>query len=136
MIKRISRYSIISVFSLLICHQILGSPVFETNFLTLFKIGLIFSLFEIFLKPIVKILFLPINLITLGLFRFVMSIPAFLLVRQFVVSFKLVDIHTSATNWQGFVIPGMDFKGIMVLLVISLIYSFFFYLLKSILIKK
>lgn len=136
MIRRILRYTLISIFALLICRQLLNSPDFDNSISNLVKIGIIFSLFEIFLKPIVKILFLPINLLTLGLFRFVMSIPAFLLVRQFVPNFEMSDIHTKSTSYQGFVIPGFDFQGLGAILVIALIYSFFFYLLKSILLKK
>lgn len=136
MIKRVLRYSVISLFTLLITRQILGTPQFDLTFTTLIKLGLIFSIFEIFLKPIIKILFLPLNLITLGLFRFIISIPAFLFAGKFLSSFAIRDVQLKASNWQGFVIPAFDFNGFWALVVTSLIYSFFFYLLKSILLKK
>jgi uncharacterized membrane protein YvlD (DUF360 family) len=136
MIKRLIRYAIISLFALIITRQLLSTPQFDSSFLTLLKIGLIFAAFEIFLKPIVKILFLPLNLLTLGLFRFVISVPAFLLTARLTSSLKISDIHLASTTWQGFVIPEFNFVGLWALIVTALIYSFFFYLLKSILIKK
>ncbi|MFA6602884.1 MAG: phage holin family protein [Candidatus Shapirobacteria bacterium] len=136
MIKRLVRYSILSLFALLITRQLITTPQFDLSFPTLLKIGLIFAAFEIFLKPLVKILFLPLNILTLGLFRFVISVPAFLLTARLTSSLKISDIHLSSSTWQGFVIPEFNFVGLFALIVTALTYSFFFYLLKSILIKK
>lgn len=59
------------------------------NFLTALITAVVLGLINMFIKPIINILTLPINLLTLGLFSFVVNALMILLVSHFVTGFHV-----------------------------------------------
>lgn len=59
------------------------------NFLTAIITAIVLGLINMFIKPIINILTLPINLLTLGLFSFVVNALMILLVSHFVTGFHV-----------------------------------------------
>ncbi|MEP7167580.1 MAG: phage holin family protein [Candidatus Woesebacteria bacterium] len=72
--------------------------------------GTAFFLLNTIGKPILKILWLPINIITLGLFSWVMSIAVVVLVILFVPGFHISAAEFSSVQIGQFVIPEIHLK--------------------------
>lgn len=104
--KKILKLTLLFTFSLITVNQIWGNLIFGSIPLSIIKTAFVLSIFEVILKPILKIILFPINLMTLGLFRIVIDTLGLYLAVFLFNDFKLNDIHTQATNWWGISIPG------------------------------
>jgi putative membrane protein len=102
----------------------------ETLLVTAFALGLI----NLLVKPVINILLLPINLVTLGTFRWVVNVAALYVVTVIVPDFKIVPFEFVGFSYQGIVIPAVSFNLILSFIVItfliSLVSSFLFWLSK------
>lgn len=100
--KKILKLVLITTFVLVTINQIWGNLVFENNALTIIKVALILALFELILKPIIKILLLPINILTLGLIRIVIDTLGLYLAVFLLPDFQVNNINISNINFNGF----------------------------------
>lgn len=64
---------LINVFAIWLTSYLLAGLNFSGGFVNLIIVGVIFGLVNAFIRPIVKLLTLPINLVTLGLFTLVIN---------------------------------------------------------------
>lgn len=71
--KRILKYTLFIAFALVIENEIWKNLSFSPKIETIVKVALILAIFELILKPIIKILLLPITFLTLGLIRIVIN---------------------------------------------------------------
>lgn len=98
---------LINGFAIYLTAYFLKEGVVIKDFYAAIVVYLALSLVNTFLKPILKILFLPINFITLGLFNFVINGFLVLLITYFVPGFYVKDIFwaigfsfiLSIVNW-------------------------------------
>jgi putative membrane protein len=93
------------------------------NLVTLILASLVLTILQKLIKPILKILFLPINIVTLGLFSLVINV--FLL--------WLATFLVPGLNIQPMVINGLALGEFGTLLLISFLISFIQNILKKIL---
>ena len=93
------------------------------NLVTLILASLVLTVLQKLIKPILKVLFLPINIVTLGLFSLVINV--FLL--------WLATFLVPGLNIQPMIINGLAFGEFGTLLVISFLISFIQNILKKIL---
>ncbi len=132
--RKILKAVLISLLSLKLTGFIIGSLTFEQSLRTLVMAALALTGFEYLLKPIAKILFLPINLLTLGTLRWVIDVIGLYLITIFVDGFKLTAYNFPGLNWQGLVIPPISFSliptYILTALVINLSITFISWILK------
>lgn len=84
------------------------------NWTALILAGLVLVLINKFLRPILKILFLPINIITLGLFSVVINVALLWLVTYLVPGFQINDM----------VLFGVPLNSFMSILVTSILIGF------------
>ena len=98
--KKILRYIILFTFSLLTANQIWHNLSFEKIPLTIIKVAVILTIFELLLKPIIKILLIPINILTLGLFRMVIDALGLYLAVFFLSDFQVGNIYISQYNYH------------------------------------
>ncbi len=98
---------------------------YNNNYYTLLFSGAIFALLTIFVKPILKILSLPFNLITFGFFSFFINIIILYGISYFVHDFKIVGFHFSGYNLSGFLLPAYDLTQLISALVASVIIGIF-----------
>lgn len=98
--KKILRYIILFVFSLATSNQIWHNLSFQQIPLTIIKVAIVLAIFEIILKPIVKILLIPINILTLGLFRVVIDTLGLYLAVFFLSDFQVGNIYISQYNYH------------------------------------
>jgi len=98
--KKILRYIILFTFSLITANQIWRNLSFNQIPLTIIEVAAILTLFELLLKPIIKILLIPINILTLGLFRLVIDTLGLYLAIFFISDFQVGNIYISKYNYQ------------------------------------
>ena len=77
----------INAVAIWVTSLVLSGLSFEGNFLSLILVGLIFGLVNALIRPIVRLLTLPINILTLGLFTLVVN--AFMLMLTAALSTSL-----------------------------------------------
>ncbi len=133
--KKLLRLTLLFTFSLITANYVWGNLYFQNIPLSIIKTAFVLSIFEIILKPILKIILFPINLITLGLFRIVIDTLGLYLAVFLFSDFSLSAIHTSPTNFSGISIPEFNFVNFFTYLVtsvtIGLILNFFNFIIRK-----
>lgn len=83
-------------------------------------------------KPIIKLIFLPINLITLGMFRWLTNVVILFLLTTFVGSFQINQFQFPGLHYQGSFLPPMQLGFFWTLtltsFLLSLLTSFYYWL--------
>lgn len=79
------------------------------------------SVINVFVKPIVKILFLPLNMITLNLFSIVINIAVVFGLTKVVPTVTISSWYFSGVSVSGFVIPEFEFTVIYTYVLVSVI---------------
>ncbi len=134
--RKIIRYTLIFTFSLFTANLLTQNFIFQEPVATPIKVAFILAIFEIFLKPVVKLLLLPINLITLGLFRSLINTLGLYLGLFLLADFSLKDVNFTGLTWQGFSLPPFHYNGFVSVYISSLAVSFIFYFFRLMLKNK
>jgi len=96
--------------------------------------GIALSLLFTLLKPVLNILALPLNIITLGAFSFLINVIIFYLMTVFVPSISITAFTFPGFSYAGFVIPSMYFNVLFAFVIVaflqSLVVSFLSWLIK------
>ena len=82
-----------------------------------------FSFFYLFIKPLIKILSLPINLITLGLFSFLANMAALYLISLLIPGFEISGFELHGIGLLGLDIQAVQLNSFLSLLTGSVILS-------------
>jgi len=90
---------------------------------------IILSLVNMFLKPVVKLIAIPINFVSLGLFNIVINAGLLYFVTYFVDGFKITSANINI-HIQGFIINDMYLEWYWVLLLATVTISFTNWILK------
>ncbi len=133
--KTLLRYYLINLGALWFTSQVVPGFVFDGGLMTLLKSAVVFTLINLLLVPVLKVLLLPLNLLTLGLFSWVINVLALYALVRLVPNLHLTSFYFSGFNLGGFTIPAMDLSAFWVAmlgaLVIGLITHFFHWLSSS-----
>lgn len=117
-------------------NQFWSNLTFNQGVWTVIKVALILAIFELLIKPIVKLLLIPINLLTLGTFRIVINTLGFYLAAFLLGDFIINTIDIAPFTLQGFSIPRLHFTGFWAHLVNAVSTNFLVYLFKTIIKPK
>lgn len=85
--------------------------------------GAALTLLNFFLKPLIKILFFPINFITLGLFAWVVNVLIIYLLIFFVPQITITPWTFTGLRSGGFVIPAFYFTKFLTVVAVSFVTS-------------
>lgn len=96
---------------------------FTAGFELLIAAGAALTILVIFVRPILKILFLPINLLTLGIFSGLINVILLYLLTRFFDPLTISDWNFAGFNYQGFLIPKMHFSTFWTYFLVSAIIS-------------
>lgn len=133
--KTLLRYYLINLGALWFTSHVVPGFIFDGGTLTLLKAAVIFTLINLLLVPVLKVLLLPLNLLTLGLFSWVINVLALYALVRLVPNLHLTPFYFSGFNLGGFIIPSMDLSAFWVAmlaaLVIGIITHFFHWLASS-----
>jgi putative membrane protein len=127
------RDGLLHTFSLYITAAFYPGLVIPAVFSSLLWVGFIFTLINYFVKPIIKLFLLPLNLLTLGLFRWVANVVILLILTQINQSVRIVAFTTAAFTYSGFAVPPLTLTLIFAYILASLILSLVYNLLDTIL---
>lgn len=96
--------------------------------------GIALSLLFTLLKPVLNLLALPLNIVTLGTFSFLINVIIFYLMTVFVPTISITAFTFPGLSYAGFVVPSMHFNVLFAFIIIaflqSLIVSFLTWLIK------
>ena len=127
------RDGLLHTFSLYITAAFYPGLIIPAVFSSLLLVGFIFTLINYFIKPIIKLFLLPLNLLTLGLFRWVANVVILLILTQINQGVRIVSFTTPALTYSGFAVPPLALTLLIAYILASLILSLVYNLLDSIL---
>ncbi len=134
-IKKYFRFFLINFFSLWLVAYIFAGVSFVGGWQTIALAALVLTLLGTLVKPLVKLLLLPVNLITLGAFRWLVNVIVLWLVTFIIPQFQIKGFLFEGTNYQGFIIPSFYvatfWAFVLSSLVISLATSLTLWLIKK-----
>lgn len=88
-----------------------------------------------FVVPVLRLMFLPLNLLTLGLFSWAVNVLALYFLTAIVSEFKIVPFHFEGVSLNGILIPPLDLNtlhvAILASFVIGLTTHFIYWLVKK-----
>lgn len=125
--KKLLRNTTVNSLALYILPSLVTSFELRGGFLMYIMAGLVFSLLSFIVKPILKILTIPLNFITFGLFSFVSGAILLYLLTIFVPQITITEFNFTGFEFLGFVVPRIHFN----LLFTYIVCSFFISLMTS-----
>lgn len=132
--KSLLRSFVINTATLYLVTQILPGVSYIDGYQTLLFAALALTAVNLFVKPLINLLLLPINLLTLGTFRWLVNVAALYLVTLLVPQFQITGFVFPGFSYQGLIIPSIKLTVFWVFVLasflISLIGSFFYWLVK------
>lgn len=118
--KRLLRYFLINLVSLLAAAAVIPGLTYTGGAKSLVIGAIAFMVINLLLVPLLKILFLPLNLLTLGLFAWLTNVLA-LYALTTISDFKLVSYAFSGANLGGIVVPAYELSPFLVAIVASFV---------------
>jgi putative membrane protein len=104
-VKRLLRIFIVESVVLYLITQITTGLVFENGVTGLFYTAFALSIASLFIKPIINLLLLPLNLLTFGVFRFLTNAITLFLVDLVLSQFSITSFFFKGYRGNLIVIP-------------------------------
>lgn len=117
--KTLLRYFLINLVSLYITTRYLPGLTYNGGIKSLLLGAAAFMLINFILVPLLKILFLPLNLLTIGLFSWLINVIALYALTTIVSDFSLMPYNFPGTSISGITIPAMELTTFWVAVVAS-----------------
>ncbi|KKP70122.1 MAG: hypothetical protein UR67_C0001G0031 [candidate division CPR3 bacterium GW2011_GWF2_35_18] len=102
--KRIFFNVLLNMISIAIVAHFIPGLNYQGGIVTLVEIAVILAIANIFVKPIIKILTLPIELVTLGLFGILINAAMLYLTAYFVPQFSIQGFYFTGIETSWFII--------------------------------
>ncbi|HLD11517.1 MAG TPA: phage holin family protein [Patescibacteria group bacterium] len=132
--KTLVRSVLINMAAIWIATQLVEGMQLHGGLTSLLLAALLFGLMNLLLKPVISLLLLPINLLTLGIFSWVINVIMLYLLTKIFPALTLSSWFYPGYTYQGFVIPAFEVSilltAIIASFIISVITSFFQWLIK------
>lgn len=108
---------------------------FTGGFKSLALGALAFMLINFILVPLLKILFLPLNLLTVGLFAWLINVLALYALTTIVSDFQLIPYSFPGAHFFGVTLPAMELSAFWVAVVASFMIGIITHFLQWLVIK-
>jgi uncharacterized membrane protein YvlD (DUF360 family) len=118
--KYLLRLFIFNVFALWFVSELYGGLVISGGIGQILVAGFVLTLLMYIVKPILKILFIPINFITFGVGNWFINVAIFLLLTFILPEVIIREYLFPGLSWQGFMIPSINFSYIWSLVIVSI----------------
>ena len=112
-----------NVFALWLTSEWIPALVAPGGWQTILFAGFTLSLLMLIVVPLLKILFIPINIITFGLLSWCINVIVIYLLTVFVPEIQIRPFVFQGGSWSGFVIPSMSISYLWALILTSLCIS-------------
>lgn len=110
--RAILRNIVFYSFSLYALTQIASGVKISGGFLIFLFAGFVLSVLFLIVKPVLNIISLPLNIVTLGLFSFFGNVIILFLLTMFVPQIKIEAFTFQGFSYAGFIIPSFHFNQI------------------------
>ena len=117
--KSLIRNYLITLAALVVTTQIVPGLSYSGGLATLLIGALGLMLINWFIVPLLKVTFLPLNLITLGFFTWIVNVVALYILTKLINQFKLLPYTYSGISYNGFVVPEISLNVLMVAILAS-----------------
>ncbi len=125
--KDFLRESLLWSISLYVAASVFSGLKISTMAVNLILSGLVFALFNHLVKPIVKLITLPLNLLTLGLLSWINQVIVLFLIVKFWNHVSVVAFTMPAWHQSGFSVPSLSINSlvsyILAAVILTLIYK-------------
>ena len=134
MLRLLLRSIAINLASIYIAAQVLSSIIsYVGGTQTLLLAALTLAAVNLFVRPVINLLLLPIHLVTLGLFRWVSNLVTLYLVTWLVPGIQIHAFTFPGLNLRYLIIPPLHFSAfgafMVATLILTLIFHFLYWLL-------
>lgn len=132
--KKYLRLYLINLFGLWAVKNLMAGVSFGDNYKVLLFAALALTICDLVVKPIINLLLLPLNILSLGIFRWLTNVIGLYLVTLVVPQFEISSFNFPGVSFHGFVIPSIYLTQFWSLVtasfLISLLVSFILWLIK------
>lgn len=122
--KTILRLFLASLAGLWLTRYFISGFKIMGGFENLLIATLALTLIHLIAKPILKILFMPINLLSLGFLSWIINVAILYLLTKLVPYVIVSKWHFPGFEYQGILLPASDLNQIMVFILVSFLLSF------------
>ena len=130
--KHIVRIFLFNGFAIWMTTQLYPALRIGGNWQTLLFAGIMLSILMLVVAPILKILFIPINIITFGLLSWIINVVVIYLLTVFVPEVSIREYEFPGLSWNGFVVPSIHAGYVLSLIIATFSITFFSNLLHKI----
>lgn len=136
MLRLLLRSLAINIASVYIAVGILsGIVTYIGGIQTLLMAGLAIALGNLFVRPVINLLLLPVHLVTLGIFRWVSNVVILYLVTRFVSGLNINSFTFPGFSLPFLIVPPINFSAfgsfIFVTFVFTIIFHFLYWLFQD-----
>jgi len=135
MLKKIAKLTLITCFSIYLHNHIFGN-IEVPNVYVAIKASMLLALFNLIVKPILKILLLPINILTLGFFKLIIETLGLYASSYFIETFNINNLKIINVTIFDISLPYTNLSGFFAYLGTSISLAVIIYLFLLILYKK
>ncbi len=133
--KSLIRNTTVNSWALYFISLTLAGVIIKGGLPTYLLGGLVLSIMNVTIRPILSVFSLPLNMVTLGFFSFFSNAIILYLLTILVPSIKIVAFTFKGFTLAGFVVPNIYFNGLIAYVaaafVLSLFYSYFEWLVSK-----
>lgn len=122
--KYLLRLFLFQIIGLWFATQIIPTIVVIGNWQTLVISGFVLGLLMLFIKPILKILFIPINFITFGLLSWLVNVAIIYFLTVIMPQVQIREWTFPGASFAGFVVPETHLNYMLSLIVSTLLITF------------
>jgi len=124
--KSLLRNTLINALTLFLIVQAVSGVHVNGGLLTYLFGGLALALLFLILKPILNIISIPLNIVTLGMFSVLTNVIIFYLLTVFVPAISITEFTYPGTSYAGFIVPKMFINGFFAFVIVSFFQSLIF----------
>lgn len=132
--KKLLRSILINVYAFWLTSLAIAGFSYNGGWQTLVLAAIIFGVLNLLVRPLVKLFLLPINLLTLGLFGWLVNVLMLYLLTLLVPKIEIEAFDFPRFTYQGFIIPALSISrfycAILASFLISIISGFLHWLAK------
>jgi len=121
--KSVLRNFFINFFAFWLIATLFSAIDFSGRIDVLLFASLALSIANLLVRPILNLIFLPLNLITMGGFRWIVNVIVLYLVTLFIPGFIIKPFEFPGLQFGGFVVPPFHFNLFWTFILISFILS-------------
>lgn len=119
--KRFLRSVVFHVFALWLTSALIPTLVIAGNLWGMLSAGFTLSIMMVLLKPLISLILLPVNILTLGLLAWFVNVIVLYLWSVFVPQVTLRPWIFPGLSWGGFVVPTVSISYTWTLIIVSLV---------------